>query len=115
MGTRSNPPRLSASDHWGLGFTIARPVRQAEVKTGFQHEPFSIDLAQPKVKVVREARKGMEYVDYKGRREPPPPDVANGKIYARKRVQSSARNNMIATAIKRAQFVGLLPYTSATL
>ena len=71
---------------------------------------------QPKVKVVKEGAKGMEYVDYKDvenlRRLMSP----NGKIYARKRVQSSAKEQrMIAQAIKRARFLGLLPYTSATL
>jgi small subunit ribosomal protein S18 len=71
---------------------------------------------QPKVKVVKEGPGEKEYVDYKDvenlRRLLSP----NGKIYARKRVQSSAKEQrMIAQAIKRARFLGLLPYTSATL
>ncbi len=71
---------------------------------------------QPKIKVVKEGFKGQEFVDYKDvenlRRLMSP----NGKIFARKRVQSSAKEQrMIAQAIKRARFLGLLPYTSATL
>ena len=40
----------------------------------------------------------------------------NGKIYSRKRLGVSAREQrMIAQAIKRARYMVLLPYTSATL
>ena len=72
--------------------------------------------SQPKVKVLKEGPAGKSFVDYKDvetlRRLMSP----NGKIFARKRVQSSAKEQrMIAQAIKRARFLGLLPYTSATL
>ncbi len=40
----------------------------------------------------------------------------NGKILGRKRLGTSAREQrMLAAAIKRARFMSLLPYTSATL
>ncbi len=40
----------------------------------------------------------------------------NGKIYSRKRLGLNARNQRaVAQAIKRARFMALLPYTSATL
>jgi small subunit ribosomal protein S18 len=40
----------------------------------------------------------------------------NGKILSRKRLGASAREQrMISQAIKRARFMALLPYTSATL
>jgi small subunit ribosomal protein S18 len=40
----------------------------------------------------------------------------NGKIYSRKRLGVSAREQrMVAQAIKRARYMALLPYTSATL
>ena len=59
---------------------------------------------------------GVEFVDYKnidGLRRMMSP---NGKIYGRKRLGTSAREQrMIAQAIKRARYMGLLPYTSATL
>lgn len=71
---------------------------------------------QPKIKVVKTGFEGYEYVDYKDvenlRRLMSP----NGKIYARKRLQTTAtEQRMISQAIKRARFLSLLPYTSATL
>jgi ribosomal protein S18 len=40
----------------------------------------------------------------------------NGKIYGRKRLGTNARQQrMVASAIKRARFLGLLPFTSATV
>lgn len=40
----------------------------------------------------------------------------NGKIYSRKRLGVSAgEQRMIAQAIKRARYMGLLPFTNATL
>lgn len=71
---------------------------------------------QPKVKVTKTGGAGKEYVDYKDvenlRRLMSP----NGKIYGRKRIQVTAlQQRKIAQAIKRARFMGLLPYTSATV
>lgn len=72
--------------------------------------------AQPKVKVLKEGSNGTAYVDYKDvetlRRLMSP----NGKIYGRKRLQTSAtEQRMVARAVKRARYMGLLPYTSATV
>jgi small subunit ribosomal protein S18 len=40
----------------------------------------------------------------------------NGKIYSRKRTSLSAQEQLqVAQAIKRARFMALLPYTSATM
>ena len=69
-----------------------------------------------KIKVARKSAAGKIYVDWKDvenlRRMMSP----NGKIYGRKRLSSSAaEQRMIAQAIKRARYMGLLPYTSATL
>jgi small subunit ribosomal protein S18 len=69
-----------------------------------------------KIKVAKESGRGKVYVDWKDvenlRRMMSP----NGKIYGRKRLSSSAaEQRMIAQAIKRARYMGLLPYTSATL
>ncbi|MBA4028211.1 MAG: 30S ribosomal protein S18 [Planctomyces sp.] len=69
-----------------------------------------------KIKVARKSAKGKVFVDYKDidklRRMMSP----NGKIHGRKRLMTSAlEQRMIAQAIKRARFLGLLPYTSATL
>ena len=60
--------------------------------------------------------KGRDYVDYKTADELRRLMTPNGKIYSRKRLGVSARDQrMIATAIKRARYMALLPYTSATL
>jgi small subunit ribosomal protein S18 len=40
----------------------------------------------------------------------------NGKMYGRKRLSVSAREQrLIGQAIKRARYIGLLPFTNATL
>jgi small subunit ribosomal protein S18 len=72
--------------------------------------------ATPKIKAAKKSAKGTIYVDYKDvdklRRMMSP----NGKIHGRKRLMTSAaEQRMISTAIKRARYMGLLPYTSATL
>jgi small subunit ribosomal protein S18 len=77
---------------------------------------FNRFTATPKIKILRKSASGVEYVDYKDvenlRRMMSP----NGKIYGRKRLQTSAREQkLIAQAVKRARYLGLLPYTSATL
>ena len=59
---------------------------------------------------------GRPYVDHKDvdmlRRMMTP----NGKIYSRKRTSASAREQRaLSQAIKRARYMSLLPYTSATL
>ena len=70
----------------------------------------------PKPKSTKTSAKDVTYVDWKDyealRRMMSP----NGKIYPRKRLQTTAaQQRMIAQAIKRARFLGLLPFTSATL
>ncbi|MCL4742034.1 MAG: 30S ribosomal protein S18 [Phycisphaerales bacterium] len=77
---------------------------------------FSRFQAPTKTNVVKTSGKGVEYVDWKDydtlRRMMSP----NGKIYGRKRLGTSAREQkLVAQAIKRARYMGLLPYTSATL
>lgn len=69
-----------------------------------------------KIKVTKTSTSGKVYVDWKDvetlRRLMSP----NGKIYGRRRLSTSAREQqMVAQAVKRARFMGLLPYTSATL
>ncbi|MCC6429060.1 MAG: 30S ribosomal protein S18 [Phycisphaerales bacterium] len=69
-----------------------------------------------KIRVARISAKGKVFVDWKDietlRRMMSP----NGKIYGRKRAgTSAAEQRMVSQAIKRARYMGLLPYTSATL
>ncbi len=59
---------------------------------------------------------GKNYVDYKSVDELRKMMTPNGKIYSRKRLQLQARDQKsLAQAIKRARFMALLPYTSATM
>ncbi|MCC5829614.1 MAG: 30S ribosomal protein S18 [Phycisphaeraceae bacterium] len=67
-------------------------------------------------KVKTKASTGRYYVDYKNvevlRRMLTP----NGKILSRKRTGLDAREQrMVAQAIRRARYMGLLPFTSATV
>ena len=67
-------------------------------------------------KLAKIGSTGILFVDYKDveslRRSMSP----NGKIYGRKRLATSAREQrLVAQAVKRARFMGLLPFTSATL
>lgn len=59
---------------------------------------------------------GNPYVDYKSVDDLRRLMTPNGKIYSRKRLGVSAREQrLISQAIKRARFMALLPYTDATL
>lgn len=74
------------------------------------------DRGEGRQSLVKTSGAGVRYVDYKDtdalRRMLSP----NGKIYGRKRFGMPARDQrMVAQAIKRARYMGLLPYTSATL
>lgn len=56
------------------------------------------------------------YVDYRAVDDLRRLMTPNGKIYSRKRLSISAREQrMISQAIKRARHMALLPYTNATL
>lgn len=70
----------------------------------------------PAPKATKESEKGIEYCDYKDFETLRRMMTPNGKIYGRKRLGTNARQQrMVARAIKRARFLGLLPFTSATL
>ncbi len=59
---------------------------------------------------------GRLFADYKRADELRRLMTPNGKIYSRKRLGVSAHEQrMISQAIKRARYMALLPYTSATL
>jgi len=70
----------------------------------------------PKPRATKTTGLGITHVEWKDidnlRRMMSP----NGKILSRKRLGTSAREQrMVGQAIKRARFMSLLPYTSATL
>ncbi|MEM1166480.1 MAG: 30S ribosomal protein S18 [Planctomycetota bacterium] len=59
---------------------------------------------------------GTVFVDYKNVEDLRRMMSPNGKIYGRKRLgTTAAQQRKIAQAVKRARYMGLLPYTSATL
>ena len=65
---------------------------------------------------VNEDSRGRPCVDYKSVEELRRLMTPNGKIYSRKRLGVSAREQrLISQAIKRARYMALLPFTSATL
>lgn len=59
---------------------------------------------------------GRLWVDFKSAEDLRRMMTPNGKIYSRKRLQLTAREQKaVALAIKRARFMALLPYTNASL
>ena len=65
---------------------------------------------------IKTGSDGKEYVDYKSVEELRRMMTPNGKIYTHKRLGASAREQRrLAQAVKRARYMALLPYTSATL
>jgi len=65
---------------------------------------------------IKRGANGKIYVDYKATDDLRRLMTPNGKIYSRKRLGTTAREQrMIAKAIKRARYMAMLPYTDATL
>ena len=70
----------------------------------------------PRTKVTVTSSTGKVYIDYKDSEELRRLLTPNGKIQSRKRTGLCAKEQrMAAAAIKRSRYIGLLPYTSATL
>jgi small subunit ribosomal protein S18 len=69
-----------------------------------------------RLKVARLSSTGVVYVDYKRADDLRRMLTPNGKIQGRKRTQLNAREQrLVALAIRRARYMGLIAYTSATL
>ena len=65
---------------------------------------------------IKTDTRGRPYIDYRSVDELRRLMTPNGKIYSRKRLGTSAgEQRLVAQAIKRARYMALLPYTSATL
>ena len=91
-------------------------VRNNEPIASWQDGDFATGFALVSRKETREDKRGRDYVDYKCAEDLRRLMTPNGKIYSRKRLGTSAREQrQIANAIKRARYMALLPYTSATL
>lgn len=70
----------------------------------------------PRAKVTQKASSGKIYADFKNADELRRLLTPNGKVLSRKRTGLSAHDQRIVSqAIKRARFMALLPFTSATL
>jgi small subunit ribosomal protein S18 len=68
------------------------------------------------IKIIHKDPKGNPWVDYKDVDDLRRLMTPNGKIYSRKRLGTgAAEQHRVSQAIKRARFMGLLPYTSGTL
>lgn len=71
---------------------------------------------QPPAFRLKEGANGHRFVDYRSTDDLRRLMTPNGKIYSRKRTGLSAQEQLqVAQAIKRARFMALLPYTSATM
>jgi small subunit ribosomal protein S18 len=70
----------------------------------------------PRVKLAKKSSTGFFYVDYKQADDLRRLLTPNGKIQSRKRTGLNAfEQRLVSQAIKRARFMALLPYTSATV
>ncbi|MDP9174294.1 MAG: 30S ribosomal protein S18 [Planctomycetota bacterium] len=59
---------------------------------------------------------GKSYIDYKDTESLRKMVSGNGKLLSRKRTGADAmEQRMIARAVKRARYIGLLPYVSASM
>ena len=68
------------------------------------------------IKLTQKSSTGVTYVDYRDTDPLYRMLTPNGKIQGRKRTGLNAREQrMVAMAIKRARYMALLPFTSATL
>jgi small subunit ribosomal protein S18 len=72
-------------------------------------------FSRPRPKIARKTADGDFYIDYKDTESLRKMLSGNGKILNRKRTGADAmEQRMIAKAIKRARYMALLPYVSAT-
>ena len=70
---------------------------------------------KPKTKVTRTSASGKVYIDYKDTESLRKMVSSNGKILSRKRTGANAmEQRMLARAVKRARYIALMPYISAT-
>src|SRR4051812_42407276 len=70
---------------------------------------------RPKTRVAKVSTIGKVYVDYKDVESLRKMLSINGKILSRKRTgASAAEQRMITEAIKRARFLGMLPYVGGS-
>ena len=72
--------------------------------------------SNPPAKVVFTSSNGKLFVDYKNSEDLRRYLTPNGKIQGRKKTGLNAREQrLVSQAVKRSRYMGLLPFTSATL
>ena len=70
----------------------------------------------PSKSYLKKDKDGKQYIDYKSVDDLRRLMTPNGKIYSRKRLGTTAKQQrMVAQAVKRARYKALLPFTSGTL
>lgn len=70
-------------------------------------------FSRPKIKITRTSASGKVYIDYKDTESLRKMMSGNGKISSRRRTAATAmEQRMIAAAVKRARYMGLLPYVT---
>ena len=70
-------------------------------------------FSRPKVKAVKTSASGKIYVDYKDTETLRKLVSGNGKILSRKRTGATAmEQRMLASAVKRARHMALIPYVT---
>lgn len=74
------------------------------------------DDRETKSKAVKTSKKGVLYVDYKDSESLRRLMSGNGKMQSRRRTGASAmEQRLIAVAIKRARFMGFVPFVEASV
>ena len=73
-------------------------------------------FSRPKAKIVRYSASGTVYIDYKDTESLRKVMSGNGKIQSRRRTGATAmEQRMLAKAVKRARYMGLLPYVTTSM
>ena len=68
---------------------------------------------RPKLKITRTSKSGKVYIDYKDTESLRKFLSGNGKILSRRRTGATAmEQRMVASAVKRARYMGLMPYVT---
>lgn len=69
---------------------------------------------RPKLKITRTSKSGKVYIDYKDTESLRKFMSGNGRILSRKRTGATAmEQRMLASAIKQARYMGLVPYVTS--
>lgn len=86
-----------------------------EDRRGSKGEKFQ-NFSRPKIQATRTSASGKVYIDYKDTETLKKLVSNNGKILSRRRTGANAmEQRMLAAAVKRARFIGLMPYIATAM